>query len=57
MSGSIGVGAEFALRDDWSTKIEAVHYTWNDVNKTFNGNVQGADTKTTQFTIGLSRKF
>lgn len=57
VSGSIGIGAEFALRDDWSTKIEAVHYTWNDVNKTFNGNVQGVDTKTTQFTIGLSRKF
>ncbi|MFT5796810.1 MAG: hypothetical protein ACI84R_000863 [Candidatus Azotimanducaceae bacterium] len=57
VSGSIGVGAEFALNDVWSTKIEAVHYTWEDDDKSYNGSSQVLDTKTTQITLGLSRKF
>lgn len=57
VSGSIGIGAEFALSDRWSTKIEAVHYDWNDVNRSFNGVGQGVDTDVTQITLGLTRKF
>lgn len=54
---SIGIGAEFALSDTWATKIEAVHYSWEDDSKVYNGAAQTTKTKATQITLGLSRKF
>ena len=54
---SIGIGMEFAIGNDWSTKIEAVHHTFESTEFDFNGTTARSDNKLTQITLGLSRKF
>lgn len=57
ISPSIGVGVEFAIGNDWSTKVEAVHHKFDSPEFDFGGTTTRSDNELTQITIGLSRKF
>lgn len=52
-----GIGAEFALDDNWSVKTEAMHFAWEDDAHAFNGTRPKVDSKITQISIGIARKF
>ncbi|MEM9637026.1 MAG: porin family protein [Pseudomonadota bacterium] len=51
-----GLGAEFALDDKWSTRIEAMHYMW-EPQQILNGVERDTETEATIFRIGLTRRF
>lgn len=57
ISPSIGVGAEFAMRDGWHTKVEAVHHSFDSPEFDFNGTTERSDNSLTQITFGIGRKF
>lgn len=57
ISPSIGLGAEFAINDQWSTKLEAVHHKFEGAEFDFNGTRSRTDNALTQITLGISRKF
>ncbi|MEE9375939.1 MAG: outer membrane beta-barrel protein [Rhizobiaceae bacterium] len=52
-----GLGAEFALSDNWSMRGEVIGYNFGDRIYTFNGTQRKVDLKTMTFRIGLTRKF
>lgn len=57
ISGAFGIGAEFAMNDTWSTRIEAVHYNFDGLDFTANGGKTPIKSEVNQLTIGISRKF
>lgn len=56
-SFGIGLGAEFAINAQWSTRLEAVHYEWNASEQDFNGQFRETETDASVLRIGLTRRF
>ncbi|WP_300062148.1 outer membrane protein [uncultured Roseobacter sp.] len=56
-SFGLGVGAEVAINDQWSTRVEAIHREWNASKQDFNGRLRETETDTTVLRIGLTRRF
>ncbi|MCV3272981.1 porin family protein [Roseobacter sinensis] len=56
-SFGLGLGAEVAINDTWSTRLEAVHYQWDASEQNFNGNFRETETDATVLRIGLTRRF
>ncbi|MFK7876715.1 MAG: outer membrane protein [Paracoccaceae bacterium] len=56
-SGAIGIGAELALKDGWSARVEAMQYDFDGLNFTQSGGKTPIKSSVQQITLGLSRKF
>lgn len=56
-SFGLGLGAEVAINEQWSTRLEAVHYEWQASKQNFNGSFRETETDTTVLRIGLTRRF
>ncbi|MDW3222704.1 MAG: outer membrane beta-barrel protein [Paracoccaceae bacterium] len=56
-SFGLGLGAEFAINEQWSTRLEAVHYEWQASEQNFSGSFRETETDTTVLRIGLTRRF
>jgi opacity protein-like surface antigen len=54
---AIGIGAEFAMQDGWSARIEAMHYDFDGRTFTASGTDIPIKADVKQITLGLSRKF
>lgn len=57
VSLGLGLGAEVALDEQWSTRIEAMHYIWEGADDVFNGAQRNVDTDATILSLGLTRRF
>lgn len=53
----IGLGAEFAITEKWSTKFEAVSYNFGSKKVKFDGVSRKVDLQAASLSFGLSRKF
>ncbi|GFE48483.1 hypothetical protein So717_02360 [Roseobacter cerasinus] len=56
-SFGVGLGAEFAIDDRWSTRLEAVYYRWEASEQDFNGQRRDTESDATVLRIGLTRRF
>lgn len=56
-SFGLGIGAEVAINDQWSTRLEAVHREWNASEQNFNGQFRETETDATVLRFGLTRRF
>lgn len=52
-----GVGAEFALNQNWSTKFEAIQYNFGETDVELNGAKRNVELGAGAFRIGIARKF
>lgn len=57
ISGAFGVGAEIALQDGWSARIEAMHYDFDGLDYVSGGVSTPIKAEAQTVTFGLSRKF
>lgn len=54
---ALGVGAEYALSDTWSSKVELIGYDFGSSKTKFNGTEREVDLSSSALRIGMSRKF
>lgn len=57
VGGVYGVGAEFAVGNGWSTRIEATAYDFSSSDETFGGTTAAMGYKSKTLSLGLSKKF
>ena len=57
VGGEIGIGAEMALQNGWSTRLDVTHSNLDGQNYTFNGTKKGVNFNMQTISIGVVKRF